>query len=109
MVIDIGVGFPEQHDSVLGDEIAEQLSPVDGMPRLHVDPAAVTGAGGRRFSLRSGGPRGRPGQADRRSDQARGQNDSSEPRPPASSGQGAVWIGKIGQDMPAGTEEGPVS
>jgi hypothetical protein len=24
MVIDIGVGFPEQHDCVLGDDIAEQ-------------------------------------------------------------------------------------
>jgi hypothetical protein len=40
--------------------------------------------------LRSGGSRGRPGQADRRSDQARGQNNSAEPRPPVGSGQAAV-------------------
>jgi len=60
MVIRISVRFPQQHDSGLGDEIAKQLPPVNGLPRLYVDPAAVSGARGRRFSWRNAGIRLRP-------------------------------------------------
>jgi hypothetical protein len=90
MVIDVGVIFSEQHYSGLRDQITKQLSPVDGTPRFHVDPAAVSGARGRRSRLQNAGLRGRPGQADSRSNQARGQNDSAEPRPPTSSDRRVV-------------------
>jgi len=83
----LGADFwnPEQHDSILRAEIAKQLSSMDGSSRFHVDPTAVSGARGCRFSRRNTGVH-----TNGRSNQGRGQKGSSEPRPSVGNGRRMV-------------------
>src|SRR5579871_1896973 len=72
--------FSEQDDAALCSEIAKQVSSVDGTPRLHVDPAAVSGASGCGFRCSGVGIRVRPRKTNGGSNQGRGQDEKPKPR-----------------------------